>query len=254
MSSYVQYWLKFVLNLPGEDDDSRLFQPVRRGTTSNGLNGEAVLTEAFRGETVRGEAQPPLLRSRGSSEDSPVFVRGNGDLLEARLSPVRAQRLSPPGSLEADLPADRFSVNRGHREAMRTVAASGHGDVVRTVAASGHGDVVWTAAGAGHGDVVRTMTVSGHGEAVRTAAATGHGEAVRTGAATGHGEAVRTVAATGHGDVVRTAATAGQKSILDFLGIFDTRRFFYIPSERTEQEEEEEGILESLAKWINKKG
>ena len=160
-----------------------------------------------------------------------MFVRGNADLLEARPSPVRAQRLtSPPGLLEADPPADRFSVNRGHREAVRTVAASGHGDVVRTVAALGHGD------------------------AVRTVAATGHGDVVRTVAASGHGEAVRTVVATGHGDVVRTAAAAGQKSILDFLGIFDTRRFFYIPSERTEQEEEEEGILESLAKWINKKG
>ena len=43
----------------------------------------------------------------------------------------------------------------------------------------------------------------------------------------------------------------GQKSILDFLGIFDTRRFFYIPSERSgDEEEEEEGILETLAKWL----
>jgi hypothetical protein len=229
--------------LPGEDDDSRLFQPIRKGTTSHSLNGEALLAEAVRGEAVRGEAQPPLLRSRGSSEDSFVFVRENGDLLEARPSPVRAQRLSPPpGPVEADPPADRFSVNRGHREALRTVVVAGHGGAVRTVAASGHGEVVRTAAATGHGDVVRTVAASGHGEVVRTAAAAGHGETVRT------------VANTGHGDVVRTAAAAGQKSILDFLGIFDTRRFFYIPSERTEQEEEEEGILESLAKWINKKG
>lgn len=44
----------------------------------------------------------------------------------------------------------------------------------------------------------------------------------------------------------------GQKSILDFLGIFDTRRFFYIPTERQAETAagEGEGILDSLASWL----
>ena len=37
------------------------------------------------------------------------------------------------------------------------------------------------------------------------------------------------------------------KSILDFLGIFDTRRFFYIPTERMDKDD---GILEIISKML----
>ena len=49
-----------------------------------------------------------------------------------------------------------------------------------------------------------------------------------------------------------TGSSASQKSSLDLLGIFDTRRFFYIPSERTGAEEEGDGILETLARWLKR--
>jgi hypothetical protein len=61
----------------------------------------------------------------------------------------------------------------------------------------------------------------------------------------------------GGGQTQRTdrgsTAAAAQKSSLDLLGIFDTRRFFYIPTKRVEAEEEKgDGILETLAKWLKK--
>ena len=58
----------------------------------------------------------------------------------------------------------------------------------------------------------------------------------------------------GGGQPTKDEVGSGQptKSILDFLGIFDTRKFFYIPSERRAGEEEEregEGILDSISRW-----
>ena len=41
-----------------------------------------------------------------------------------------------------------------------------------------------------------------------------------------------------------------KKSILDFLGIFDTRKFFYIPTERKD-EGPEEGILDIISNFIS---
>ena len=40
---------------------------------------------------------------------------------------------------------------------------------------------------------------------------------------------------------------SGKKSILDFLGIFDTRRFFYIPTERADKDD---GILEIISRML----
>jgi hypothetical protein len=52
-------------------------------------------------------------------------------------------------------------------------------------------------------------------------------------------------------EAAATAAAGGTKSILDFLGIFDTRRFFYIPSERRTGVEagDQQGILDSISRW-----